>query len=143
MGFNSFPWRLLLFPGYHHGHGRAVPSHLLSRGSQCWLMDWQCWQRLCPMAWLCPWQHGAGSRWGGTALLSWKNTAQGMHPVLPSLGALPRPPGPARTDGSRHLVESGWELKQSRIPNSDKGLEGESLEAAASGVTSPWMFITK
>lgn len=60
-------------------------------------------------------------------------------PVDGKCAALPGlPPKVTRTSQDRweHLVVSYWELKQSKIPSSDKGLEEESLEAAASGVAS-------
>lgn len=96
------------------------------------------------MAWHCPWQQGGKQ----VAVLEKYSIGQPpsvslwMEGMLPSLGALPRPLGPARTDGSGHLMVSCWKLKQSKIPGADKGLEEESLEAAASGVASPGMFIT-
>lgn len=60
-----------------------------------------------------------------------------MEEVLPSPGALPRAPGQARTDGSGHLILSGWELKQSKIPSAGKGPEEEPTEAAMAGVVPP------
>lgn len=60
-----------------------------------------------------------------------------MEEVLPSPGALPRPLGQARTDGSRHLILSGWELKQSKIPHAGKRPEEEPAEVAVAGLASP------
>lgn len=42
-----------------------------------------------------------------------------------------RPLGRARTDGSRRLILSGWEAKQSRIPHAGKGLEKGPATAAS------------
>lgn len=61
----------------------------------------------CLMAWNCPWQGGKQ-----VAVLEKYSIGQSpsvslwMENMLPSLGSLPRSLGPARTDGSRHLVVS-------------------------------------
>lgn len=112
---------------------RAVPP--VSRGSRCWLMDRERRQQLCPMA-----QHRFRQRRGKQVVVLEKygigqppSVSLWLEEVLPSPGALLRPPRQAGTDGSGYLILSSREAKQSRIPSAGKGPEEEPTEAAAAG----------
>lgn len=97
-------------------------------------MDRERRQQLCPTA-----RHRSGHQRGKQVAVLEKygigqppSVSFWVEEVLRAPGALPRPAGQARTDGSRHLILSGWEAKQSTILGAGKG-----LEKGPAGVSSP------